>query len=190
MISQLHNFHHFKIYQICLVALLITLPIGVNAQDQKEEESEKFAHHRIALVLSHTHVPQGASSVNESEPLIIPSWGLDYEYWVSEKWAIGLHSDMEVSTYVIEDQEGVELERERPVILSLVGIYNPWQTVQFVAGFGREFEGNENFWVYRLGLEYEIEIGSEWDVAPSLVLDLKEATYNSWTLGIGVGKRF
>ena len=97
---------------------------------------------------------------------------------------------MEIANYIIEDHDGNELERETLVIMSLVGIYNPWHTLQFVAGIGREFEHNKRFWVYRFGLEYEIEIGHHWDIAPALVLDLKEGLYNSWTLGLAVGKRF
>ncbi len=41
-----------------------------------------------------------------------------------------------------------------------------------------------------MGIEYEFELKNHWDLAPSLVFDLKEDVYDSWTLGIAVGKRF
>ncbi len=178
------------IIQGLIVILFISSPLAAFGQHHEEEGEKNDTHHRLAVVISHTHVPKGAHSVDDSDAVIIPSWGLNYEYWFNSKWAIGLHNDMEIATYIIEDHDGNELERETPVIMSIVGIYNPWHTLQFVAGIGREFEHHERFWVYRFALEYEIEIGHHWDIAPLFVLDLKEGLYNSWTLGLAVGKRF
>jgi hypothetical protein len=159
-------------------------------EDEKHQEYEQFKHHRLALVISHTHVPKAFQSSTGSNTVIVPSWGLNYEYWLNRKFAIGLHSDMEIASYIIEDENGQELERTRPVIVALVGIYNPWRGLELLAGFGREFEEHHKFWVYRLGVEYEIEIGHNWDIAPGLVFDIKENLYDSWTIGLGVGKRF
>ena len=38
--------------------------------------------------------------------------------------------------------------------------------------------------------EYEFEVGKHWDITPGLIFDAKENIYNSWTLGLGVGKKF
>jgi len=162
---------------------------NIQAQEHSEEHLT-FKHHRVALVIGHTHVPKAFQSSAGSKEVIVPSWGFNYEYWLNHKWAIGLHSDMEIATYIIEHFDGTELERERPVIVSLVGIYKPWKGLELLTGFGKEFEPNHSFWVYRFGLEYEIEIGNEWDIAPTLVYDIKEDLYDSWTIGLGVGKRF
>jgi len=170
----------------CLVLLLL-VPTVLYAQEV--EESEIFKHHRVAVMISQTHIPKGFQSGGASGSLIVPSWGLNYEYWINRKWAIGLHNDMEITTYIIEDENGAELERSRPLIIALVGIYNPWKGLEFVLGFGREFEENKKFWVYRFGLEYEIEIGGHWDIAPALVFDIKENLYDSWTIGLAVGRR-
>ncbi|MEN8247412.1 MAG: hypothetical protein ABFS32_00640 [Bacteroidota bacterium] len=157
---------------------------------QEDEHHEEHKHHRIAGIMSHTYIPKGYNSTENSSFLIVPSWGFNYEYWFNEKWAIGLHNDIEISTYIIETPEGSELERERPFITSLVGIYKPVKGLEIIAGFGKEFENHESFLVYRIGLEYEIEISHHWDLAPGLVFDIKEETYNSWTLGIGIGRKF
>jgi hypothetical protein len=173
-----------------ILGLLLFGVFQVQAQEDKKEEQEALKHHRAAVVISHTHVPKAFQSSTGNGAVIVPSWGLNYEYWFNHKFAIGLHSDMEISTYIIENIDGTELERERPVIVALVGIFSPWKGLEIVTGIGKEFEPHENFWVYRIGVEYEIEIGDNWDIAPGLVFDIKENLYDSWTLGLGVGKRF
>ena len=141
-------------------------------------------------MISHTHIPKGVESVNGSGAVIVPSWAISYSYLINQRWAVALHADMEIATYIIEDDNGEHLERNRPIIISMIGAYNPWAGMQLILGFGREFEEHQNFWVYRFGLEYEIEIGHHWDIVPALIFDVKENLYDSWTLGLGVGKRF
>ena len=167
--------------------MLILIPIVSIAQ---EEEDEAFKHHRAAIVLGHTHVPKGIPTVTDGVSTIVPSWGLNYEYWFNRKWALGLHNDMEIATYIIEDANGNKIERSRPIIISLVGVYNIWKGIEIIAGVGYEFEEHHNYRVYRLGVEYEVEIGNDWDLAPAIIFDAKENLYHSWTLGIVIGKRF
>jgi hypothetical protein len=171
-----------------LIIVFLLSPVVSFAQEEGHEEKE--THHRVSIMIAHTHVPKGVSSVTGSGALVIPSWGLNYEYWFNRKWAIGLHNDMEISTYVIEDENGGLLERTRPLIVTVVGIFNPWKGLELITGFGREFEEHQNFWVYRFGIEYELGIGHHWDIAPALTFDVKENLYDSWTLGLVIGKRF
>jgi hypothetical protein len=173
------------VFRIMLILSLV--PIISKGQ---EVEVEEFKHNRASIVLGHTHIPKGVPAVPDGGSVIVASWGLNYEYWFNRKWAIGLHNDMEIATYIIEDANGNIIERSRPIIVSLVGVYNVWQGLEIIAGLGREFEEHENYWVYRFGLEYEIEIGNNWDLAPALVFDAKENLYDSWTIGIVIGKRF
>lgn len=97
---------------------------------------------------------------------------------------------MEISAYIIEDNNGGQLARTRPIIITIVGIYKPWKGLELVTGFGREFEEHHDFWVYRFGVEYEIEIGNNWDIAPAFVVDIKENLYDSFAIGSSVGKLF
>ena len=154
MLAMLKNF--IKIYLIFLIVAIVSS----TAFAQDHEPEEVFKHNRVSLTFGHTHIPRGSPGVNNSSSLVVPSWGLNYEYWFSRKWALGLHNDTEIATYVVEDNTGSTIERERPVIVSLVGIYNPWKGLEFVAGFGREFETHKSFWVYRAAIEYEIEFGT------------------------------
>ncbi len=157
---------------------------------EEDNDTEKFVHHKISLIISHTHIPKGNSSVQNETFLIVPSWGMNYEYWFNERWAVGLHSDMEISTYIIVNEHGREIERERPIISTIVGIYKPNKLINLIAGIGREFEKNENFWVFRLGFDLEFEMHNRWELSPSLIYDIKESVYDSWTIGLGVSKHF
>lgn len=173
------------------IAFLLSINASLFAQQHEEEqEHEVIKHHMVALVIAHTHIPKGYQSSKGTEILIVPSWGLNYDYWFNTTWAIGLHADMEIATYIIEDDTGTDLERERPIIISIVGSYKPWKGLMFGVGFGKEFEPHHNFWVYRFGVEYGIKLPHHWDIGPALVFDFKENLYDSWTIGLGIGKRF
>ena len=171
-----------------LIGLFFIFPFVSIAQEHDIEEFNK--HNRVSIVMGHTHVPKGVPAAPGGGSIIVASWGLNYEYWFNKKWGIGLHNDMEIATYLIESSDGSQIQRSRPVIISLVGIYNPWKGLEFLAGVGREFEEHHDFWVYRFGVEYEIEIGNHWDLAPAFVVDIKENLYDSFTIGLVIGKRF
>lgn len=182
----------YIIFNYCLVlSLLFGLKaIAQQGEHLQHEDSEEFKHHSVSLMIGHTHVPKAVDEHGNTGSLIIPSWGLNYSYFFNKKWAIGWHNDMEIATYVIEQENGGSVERERPLITSIVGLFMPNEHLVIMAGVGREFETHRNFWVYRVGLEYEFEIGHHWGLAPSLFYDAKESFYDSWTLGLMVGKRF
>jgi len=171
-----------------LFVQLFWIPAYCQNPYEETYETERVSKHRISIMIGHTHVPKGMVSTGGG-PLIIPSWGLNYSFLINEKWAIGWHNDMEISTYVINEGHGSEIERERPLITSLVGVFKPGKTVGFLAGIGREFEKHQNFWVFRVGIEFEFEINEFWDLSPSLIYDLKESVYDSWSIGLTVGRR-
>jgi len=181
------------LFFVPLFAFLIFAGGTVVAQDQEnkeKKETEPFKRHVLSIMLAHTHIPNGFDGTTKKGALIVPSWGLNYSYRINEQWAIGWHNDMEIATYIIEYDQGKDLERERPIITSLIAAYTPKQFTTFVVGFGREFEKHENFWVFRAGVEFEFEFGNNWAMSPSFIYDLKESVYDSWTLGITIGKWF
>ena len=174
-----------------ILLIVFSQPAYLLAQEQEETKTvEEFKHHRVSLMISHTHIPKGVPSVASSTAVTVPSWGITYNYRINDKWAIGVHTDMEIATYLIEDANGDQLERSTPIIVALMGGYNIWKGIELAVGFGREFEEHHNFWVYRFGVEYNIELGHHWDIAPALIFDIKENLYDSWTIGVVVGKKF
>lgn len=145
-------------------------------------------HYRVAALIGHTLIP----AEDAGENFFIPSWGLDLEYWFNQQWGLGLHSDLEIETFVIlnNNSEGEALERLSPLVLTLDALYKPWKGLVLQMGPGIEFERSENFALFRLGIEYEFEIHDHWDIAPTIFYDSRLDEYQTWSFALGIGKRF
>lgn len=58
--------------------------------------------------------------------------GLDYNFQISRKWAVGIHSDFITESFTVIDFEGnEEFERERPLTMTLVGVFKPMKDGHF-----------------------------------------------------------
>jgi hypothetical protein len=177
-----------------MIYFLFCLAIPVLSQEKNKESEEngenKILHHRVSLTLGHTHIPSGSQN-GEKNVLALPSWGLDYNYQLNKKWAIGIHSDFITETFTVIDFEGnKEFDRNRPLTLTLVGIFKPHDKWSFIAGGGYELSEEENLSLLRLGIERGWELGQEWEFFATLQYDLKFKVYDSWMLGLGVSKGF
>lgn len=164
----------------------------MSAQESFKEEKE-FSNHRLAVVLGHTHVPTGLDNDGAKTWLILPSWGLDYDFSFNDKWALGLHSDIVVENFELEEQfgeTGAIIKRTKPLAFAVMVSYKSWEHVVFMLGAGGEYSKEETFILARAGLEYSWEIGNEWELGISLMNDLKINAYNSWVFGLGVSKFF
>lgn len=159
-------------------------------QEIEHEVPEKLLRHRVSLMIGHTHIPSGESE-GEKKLFSVPSWGLDYNFQINRKWALGLHSDFITETFSVIDFEGnQEFERERPLTMTLVGIYKPHERWSFLAGAGKEFAREENLSLLRLGIERGWEIENDWEVFATIQYDLKFGVYDSWMIGAGFSKGF
>ncbi len=154
---------------------------------EEEDEEEEFSPWRVAVLIGHTLVPAGG---NNSENVAIPSWGLDLEYWPSRRWGVGIHSDVEIQSFIVEDGEGELLEREFPFVLTADLLYKAWEGLVITLGPGVELEGEEDFFLFRFGLEYEFELPDEWDISPTVFYDSRQDGFDTWSIALGVGKRF
>lgn len=156
------------------------------AQEVQKHETHEIRHHRFAAGVGHAFVP----AHEMKNRLIVPTWGFDYEYWFFENFAIGIHSDMELQSYLVSVNHEEHLERHFPWIVSLVGTYKFWQNATIYLGPGREFEENKHLNVIRAGLEYEFELPGHWDLSPGIFYDRKQSVYDAWGLAILVGHKF
>ena len=141
--------------------------------------------------MGYVFVPEEVNENDQSQIRIIPSFGLDYERVISPKWSIGLFNDVELSSYFINDpnQESGVLKREFVFITTLCAVYTIMDYWTVYGGAGYEFESHENFFVTRIGTEYEIPIRNNWDATFGLSWDHKEV-YNSIGFNIAFGYRF
>ncbi len=171
--------------------LVLSLALTISAFSQTEHhssEAKHIPHFRMASFIGHTLIP---ANHNESH-LFIPSWGVDIEYWPTPHWGIGFHNDIELESFIVQRQGEELIERNYPILSTLDVLYKPGEHLVLMGGAGYEFEENNDFFLLRLGLEYEIELHHHWDIFPTLFYDTAtgERNYNTWTLGLGIGKRF
>jgi len=184
-----------------IIFLFFGVCITVSGQHREQEEPQDqigekesasihkngHSHFRLALLLGHSIVPIN----EEGKRTTIPSWGFDLEFWLNHKFGVGLHNDLEMMTFVIERGENEEdLVREYPKVFTLDLLYSPINDLVLIAGIGREFEVNENYFLYRFGVEYEIPISEKWDICPSFAYDSRQDAFNTCTIMLGIGHKF
>lgn len=153
---------------------------------QHPHNEHTFKPFRIAVIIGHTLIPAGHTNDN----LFIPSWGLDLEYWWKPTWGIGLHNDLELESFLIERPNTEIIERIYPLVMTLDLLYKPIGGLVLMAGPGYEIADQQDFFLLRFGIEYEFEIGNHWDVAPTFFYDSREDSFQTWSVGLGIGKRF
>ncbi|MDO6736401.1 hypothetical protein [Wenyingzhuangia sp. 2_MG-2023] len=172
-----------------IVCLLFSVD-GLLAQEIEEKEEVKEKRHRVSVVLGHSYLNLGYELGNK-DVLSIPSFGLDYEYWFKKKWGIGVFSDVElISSKESEELHGGVIDRRYPVVITLDALWNPVEHLEFVLGPGVIFENGEVKDLIRIGLEYDLNIGHHWDVAPSFFYDHATDGISNLSIGIGIGKSF
>lgn len=163
----------------------------------KHHEDEKDKHHhttnhdhsntiRIAGLIGHTLIKSEGSDSH----IFVPSWGLDIEYWFTGKWGVGLHNDLEIESFIVKTEHGEEIERVNPIVLTVDALYHIGNGIIISAGPGVELETGKSFYLLRVGIEYEKEIGNGIDLCPAFFHDQRFDGFSTWTIALGIGKRF
>lgn len=145
-------------------------------------------HHKLTAVMAYSLI---LNSIDENADLvlIVPTIGLNYDYWFHSKWGIGLHNDIVLQQFKVEKHEGhEELIRENPVAICAMGLYSPARTWTVMAGYGIELETHESIQLLRLGFDYGVHLINNWELGFALEFDYKFKTYSSWMFGIGFSK--
>lgn len=148
--------------------------------------SNKY-NHRITLGLGHTHVSEGKVE-GRTEWLVLPSWSLNYDYWISEKLAIGLQNDLILESFIIESHEKELIQRKYPLAMVPVIMYKFTNNISVSGGVGAEFSKGHNLAMTRIGLEYGKHLPKNWEIGIAMVYDFKWNYYNSWGIAFTVSK--
>lgn len=147
--------------------------------------------HRLMLELAHTHVAEGVNENGGKSWLVLPSWALNYDYWVSEKIGLGIHTDMILETFKVEENGSAEtVERSRPIAPAAVILYKAGKHSTFLLGTGAEFASTGTLFLNRLGYEIGWELSEKWEVGGTLAYDIRWNAYDSWTFSFGVCRVF
>ncbi|MEN8186396.1 MAG: hypothetical protein ABFR05_04640 [Bacteroidota bacterium] len=154
---------------------------------EHQEHTESHHHkHAVSFVLSHTHL----NNIGD-DWVAVPSFGINYNYNINEKWAIGLHNDIIIEEIVIENEdEHEEIEKSMPVSSAIMISYEAMEHLVLMAGGGMEFSKHEDFTVIRFAIETPFHIPNNWEVLGVLSYDIGIDAYNSFNFGIGIAKLF
>jgi len=149
---------------------------------------------RLAVLVGYGFVPKGEPGEGREGVTVIPALGVDYERWVHPRFAIGWYNDFQLSTFVVERQgdhaeEDKFLEREYAFVTAVVGVFEVVEGLAVFAGPGYELETTKNFFVFKIGAEYGFPLPNLWSLAIGGSYDIRDS-YDSWGIGISIGKRF
>ena len=185
----LTDFNFRKLLTSVFFMLAVQFVFG---QDHEIDDHHDFKHFRIAALLGHAFIPEAKTET--ASFILIPTFGLDIQYWFNHKWGIAFKNDIEFAEYLVEDngEESEDIKRKYPFIVALPVLFSPWERTHFtfILGPGIEFSNGKNFSVIRMGVGSEFKLGKDWDFSPELIYDLKDGHINSLTFALGVGKRF
>ena len=169
-----------------VVLAFVSIPLAA----QEHEEREPLKRHQFALFTGYTWVPKGDPHEGDPEgTVVVPTIGIDYNFWISHKVAVGLHNDFELSSYVVETSADTTIPREYAYVGAVVVMYEPVRGLALFAGPGMEIETHQNFFVFKVGLEYAFAVANGWATGFVGAYDFKEE-YHSWSLGVSVARRF
>jgi len=191
---------------IFTLSFLITVPFALlPAQEatqheaiETEAEEVYHPHHALGIMISHANVREGVVDGN-IRWLSLPSWGVNYNYHFSHRWAIGLHTDLINEEFKVErhlegGDEGEVIDRNFPIAPALMATYKfgkrPHAEWGLEFGIGAEFGGGETFFLNRIGIEYAVEIRNHWEVFAGIAYDFRWGAYDTFAFGLGIAKAF
>ncbi len=177
---------------LCLtMTASVFFSFGTFAQERAEKEESEKGGHKITVAVGQTHIHENFAEKGKKWK-IGSSLALNYDYLITDRWAIGLHNDVLLDDFSIEKMENGQMtrtiERERPVASKVVGSFTLLPHFVVNAGAGAEFEKSENFFLTTVGTGYEFAGRNGWGFGVELAYDVKWKAYDTWILGVGVSK--
>jgi hypothetical protein len=178
--------------RVIIIIVLLSLSSFIKAQDGKLSDYTRTNKHSILFIISHTQINEGLDENGKKQWLSLPSWGLNYNYSLSKKWAIGMHTDIVVEDFIVDNhsKQNAVIERSYPIASAIVISFKPGKDFSFLLGSGAEFSKGNNFLLIRAGLEYGLHINKNWEFIANIINDYKFSAYNSWSLGMGIVYKF
>jgi len=188
------NEHNMNRIIAFFIFMMVITPCSLAQHAETSHNDQAAEHggtrHKVTLVMAYSllknHVDESTNDI-----LVVPTFGLNYDFMFHQKWGVGLHTDIVLQQFKVEKHDHIEaLIRENPVALCGVGLFKPIPSLTFIAGYGIEIEKHESIQLLRLGVEYGFHLPGNWELGFTLEFDRKFNTYNSWVFGAGFSKLF
>lgn len=161
--------------------------ISMNADDD-EDFKKKIG---VSAVMGHALIK---NNKKDKKNFSAPTLGINLNYWIAQKWSVGLHSDLIFENFVIEENNGSVvksyLEREYPLSINAVGIYKPIKSLGIMGGAGKELSTSKNLTMIVAGLEYFYELSKKWEIGLSATYEMKLRSYDTVMIGLGITRVF
>src|SRR5690606_11925215 len=150
----------------CVSFLSLSNPSLAQSQVHGAVEGEEKGY-KITLALGHAHIHEGIEDGKEKW-LMMPSWAFNADYVINKHWAFGLHNDLILEDFTVEEHLNNErhtvLERSRPFATKVVGTYKPGSHLGLMFGVGDEITKEENLFLSTVGVDYGVHIHGGWEV--------------------------
>jgi hypothetical protein len=158
----------------------------------QESAEEKPVRHKLSFLMAYGLIPEHSIEGKSTEYLfIVPTVGINYDFIVTPKFGLGLHTDVILQKFEVEElKDNLIIERVFPVTTNLIASYRPNENWSFLAGGGAELEKNKNFPMLCVGAEYGFEIRESWELGFNFMFEHRLEAYNSYLLGISFTKSF
>ena len=170
--------------KILIILIIAHLTFNAQAQEERETiaENQDNSFHNITLVTGSAFIANSFSD-NSNDVLIVPAYGLNYDYQINGKWGVGIHTDILLQQFKIE-KHGTEEEvvRENPVAISAILSYKLHNRWKIIGGYGVEMEQmkifNSSELVLNMVLNF-LRIGS-WALLSRMILKLMGTIRCCW----------
>ncbi len=179
---------YMKVYSILISIILLTSTWVYSQHESDTHGSRHLQHHRVALFTGYGLIPGAIDDNGKKKVKVIPVLGIDYEYWFSHKFALGLQNDLELASYAVEKDDQEYLDREYAFVSALVFMYEPLHGWALFAGPGYEFEHHHNFPLFKIGTDISKSFEGGWSTGLILAYNIKEVN-GSLSFGVTIGKR-
>ncbi|NMM47539.1 hypothetical protein [Marinigracilibium pacificum] len=185
-----------KYLLIILFSILLSF-VGMAQHDHDHDtQPENLQHHvyhnKLGVGLGHTHVSRG-STAEGIKWLTVPSFAIVYDYHFNRRWSLGIHVDIIIETFEVEENlrnsnEKEIVERERPIAPALMATYKFTDHSSVVFGGGFEYAPQKTLSIFRVGYEFSTHVNEKWEVAIPLTYDIRLNAYDSWTISLLISR--
>jgi hypothetical protein len=146
--------------------------------------------HKVGAYLGYSLIHEVHNTQTGKEQYVLaPTFGIDYEYWLSHKWAIGTYNEISFINIEVENDHEEYLKRENVLLFSAVVIWEPVRALTFFAGTGLETDPHHTLWIRYIGTEYAFIRCNNWEVSVAAGYVNKDL-YDLFSFGIVIGRRF
>jgi hypothetical protein len=154
--------------------------------DETKESHETEAKNEIALFVGNTIIAHSGFN--------LPTIGVEYVREINHFIGVGVISEIELGSHVIQtDDTGDvvgDVRREGALLILPTVFFKVKKSLVIYAGYGVEFETNENLGLLKVGLKYKLILQNpRWMVFPDVSWD-HTRLFDGFVYGVSFGYKF